>query len=100
MKIEIISKRRNPLLKRDEVTFQIVHLNSGAPPRIKVREALANKLNVDVERVYIKNLTTKTGTMITVGEANIYESVEEAIKIEPKHIILRNTPKEKSEGGE
>ena len=100
VEIEIISRKRNPLLSRDEVTFRISHLGSGTPPRLKVRDELAVKLDVDVERVYIRSLETKTGTMITIGEANIYDSVEDALRIEPKHIILRNSPKKKAEGGE
>ena len=100
MKIEIISQKRNNLLGREEVTFKISHEGEGTPPRLKVREAMANTLGVDLERVYIRRLETKTGTMVTLGEANIYDSAENALKVEPKHIILRNRPKEKGGEGE
>jgi ribosomal protein S24E len=42
-------------------------------------------------------METKTGTMIAVGEANAYDSIEQAKFVEPKHIIARNTPPEKKE---
>jgi ribosomal protein S24E len=31
--------------------------------------------------------------MTTVGEANVYDSAEQAKMTEPKYIILRNSPK-------
>ncbi len=97
MKIEITDRRRNELLKRLEVSFRISHEGDGTPTRLKVREQLASKLDVDMDRVYVKRLQTKTGTWITVGEANIYDTVQQALSIEPKHIILRNSPRGESE---
>jgi ribosomal protein S24E len=43
---------------------------------------------------------TKTGTMKATGEANAYESIEQAKLIEPKYIIARNIPQEKEEKAE
>ncbi len=93
MKIEIISKQRNDLLKRSEVKFRIDHEKSGTPSRLEVRQKLAALLDVDYKKVYIKNYITGMGSMIAVGEANVYDSADLAKIIEPKHIILRNTPK-------
>ena len=95
--LKIINQKRNELLKRLEVKFQVIHEKSGTPTRIQVRRSLANSLDVDEERVYIKKIETKTGTNISICEANIYDSVSEAESIEPEHIILRNRPKEKEE---
>jgi ribosomal protein S24E len=38
---------------------------------------------------------TKTGTMLAVGEANLYDSPEQVKLVEPEHIITRNIPPEK-----
>jgi len=100
VKLEIIDQQRNELLKRLEVKFQIEHEKSGTPTRIQVRRSLAGTLDVDEERVYIKRIETKTGTTITFGEANIYDSPSRAEYVEPKHIILRNRPKKESESEE
>ena len=84
MKIKIASKKRNPLLKRMQITFRIEHdQNGGTPARIEVRKALAIKLKTDLELVYVKQIETKTGTMTAIGEANTYESIEQANLIEP-----------------
>jgi ribosomal protein S24E len=91
MKLKIVSKEKNPLLKRTEVTFSIEHdQTGGTPSRAEVRSQLAAQLNTKLELVYIKHLETKTGTMIAVGEANAYDSAEQAKLVEPKHIIARN----------
>jgi ribosomal protein S24E len=47
--------------------------------------------------VYVRKVETKTGTMIAVGEANAYDSIEQAKLLEPKHIVARNAPPEKAE---
>ena len=95
MKVKIVSKEQNPLLKRQEVAFRIEHNQiGGTPTRGEVRNQLVLMLKTDLELVYIKQLETKTGTTVAVGEANAYETVEQAKLIEPKHIIVRNTPKE------
>ena len=96
MKIKIVSKEQNPLLKRNEITFRIEHdQNGGTPARIEVRKHLATLLKTDSELVYVKQIETKTGTMVAAGEANAYDSIEQAKLIEPKHLITRNAPPEK-----
>ncbi len=98
MKINIISKKQNPLLKRKEVTFSIDHAQTGGTPtRVEVSKQLAALLKAKRELVYVKNVQTKTGTMIAVGEANVYDSIEQAKIMEPKHIIARNALPEKPE---
>ena len=102
MKVEITAKRYNPLLKRTEITFKVDHRDvGGTPRRIDVRRQIASMLNVDLDLVYIRRIVTKTGTMIAVGEANVYDMAEQAKFIEPDYIIARNAPpKEEKEGEE
>ncbi|MEM1586535.1 MAG: 30S ribosomal protein S24e [Candidatus Bathyarchaeia archaeon] len=98
MKIKIMSNKRNELLDRNEVIFMVSHEKDPTPLCIGVRENLANALQVDVNRVYIKRIKTITGTTTAIGEAHVYDSPEKARTIESKHIIIRNTPQKK--GGE
>jgi ribosomal protein S24E len=99
MKLKIVSKDQNPLMKRKEVTFSVEHAQTeGTPTRAEVRKQLAILLKTDLDLVYVKQLETKTGTMVTVGEANAYDSVEQAKLVEPEHILARNAiPEEKPE---
>jgi ribosomal protein S24E len=98
MKLKIVSKEKNSLLKRIEVIFSIEHdQTGGTPSRAEVKSQLAAQLNTKLELVYIKHLVTKKGTMVAIGEANIYDSAEQAKLVEPKHIIARNAVPEKLE---
>ena len=98
MKVNIISKEQNPLLKRKEITFSVDHAqNGGTPTRVDVGNQLASLLKTKLELVYVKNFETKRGTMVAVGEANVYESIEQAKLMEPKYIIARNALPEKPE---
>lgn len=98
MKINIISKKQNNLMKRNEIRFSVDHSErGGTPSRAEVSRHLASALSAKLELVFIKNMETKTGTMVTVGEANIYDTIEQAKVMEPKHIIARNALPEKPE---
>lgn len=97
MKIKISSRKRNDLLKRREITFTVDHEKTGTPSRIEVREQIAAAMNANIDSVYIRKMETKTGSTVAVGEANIYDSAEQAKYAEPDHIVLRNIPKEKAE---
>ena len=98
MKIKIVSQKKNPLLKRDEIQFQVEHTQTGStPPRTEARKAIANILKKDENVVFVKKLQTKTGSVIAVGLANVYDSLERARLIEPDYIIKRNIPPEKKE---
>ena len=97
VELKIINQRRNELLKRLEVEFRIDHEKDGTPTRMQIRRSLAGALDVDEERVYVKKIETKTGTTISFGKANIYDSPNQAEYVEPEHIILRNRPKTEGE---
>lgn len=98
LEIEIVNQLRNELLKREEVSFKVGHEEAGTPPRTAVKQRLADILDVGAERVYLIKYETKTGSMSAVGEARIYDTVEQAKYAEAEYIIKRNSPeKEKQE---
>jgi len=95
MNVEIFARDNNPLLKRIEISFKVEHESKeGTPPRVMVRKNLAAILKKDLDLIYIKKMETKTGTSTTVGEANIYDSTDQAHLIEREHILTRNVPTE------
>lgn len=96
MDVKIISKKENPLLKRKEVSFKIEQgLQTKTPLRLEVKKAIAIELKVSDDFVFVKKMKTLTGTHNTVGFANVYESVEQAKRIEPTYVLKRNSPPEK-----
>ena len=92
LKTELTSTKNNPLLGRREVTFEIQE--PATPTRAAVRREIAVLLKTDLDKVYVKNIETKTGTHRTIGLAHVYEDAENALKVEPAHIINRNTAPE------
>ncbi|MDX1813921.1 MAG: hypothetical protein R3319_03950, partial [Candidatus Bathyarchaeia archaeon] len=96
--IKIVSTKENPLLKRKKVDFRVEQdLGGKTPARLEVKKALATKLKIKEEIVFIKKMRTLTGTSTAVGIANAYETVEEAKFIEPEYIRKRNRPPEPKE---
>lgn len=95
MEVKIVSTNENPLLKRKEVDFRIEQDPKGkTPARLEVKRAIAAKLKINEEMVFIKKMRTLTGTHTAVGVANAYETVEQAKFIEPEYIRKRNSPPE------
>ncbi len=96
MQIKIESAKSNLLLKRKEVGFTIIQgPKEKTPPRLEVKKALAIEMKIGDEVVFIKRLHTKTGTNITQGVANVYQTVGQAKIVEPEYIRKRNSPPEK-----
>jgi small subunit ribosomal protein S24e len=83
------------LIERKEINFKIVE--SSTPRRIEVRQELANTLETEIEKVYIRHLNTNTGTRLTEGLAHVYDDIETGRKTEPTHIIERNKIKEEGQ---
>ncbi|MCW3980622.1 MAG: hypothetical protein NWF11_04020 [Candidatus Bathyarchaeota archaeon] len=97
LKLKIVSRKQNPLLKREEVIFEVDHSEEGeTTSRSEIRRKLADILKSKVELIFVEKAETKTGTMTAKGEANAYETVDQAKLIEREHIIQRNELKEES----
>jgi len=91
MEIKIVSEKENPLLKRKEILFQAEHDQTGStPPLLEIRKTVAEILKKDLDLIFIRKVSTKTGTQIANGIAHVYDSVDQAKFIEPKYIIKRN----------
>ena len=96
MQVKIETTKDNSLLKRKEVEFTIVQgPKEKTPQRLEAKKAIAIELKVGDDVVFIKKMRTKTGTSITQGVANIYQSVGQAKIVEPNYIRKRNSPPEK-----
>jgi small subunit ribosomal protein S24e len=95
MEVKIVSEKKNPMLKRKEVDFTVEHGDTGSTPSRKdIRKAVAVALKTDENIVFLKKFETKTGTHTAVGLANVYDSLEQAKRVEPEYIVKRNIPPE------
>lgn len=95
MKVQIESKRDNPLLERTEVQFSAEHAGEPTPTRDAVRTAIASVLGAPKERVIIDNMETEYGKGVSVGYAKAYASNEALQKTERRYILVRHGLAEK-----
>lgn len=91
--IEIVKVKENPLLKRKEVILNINHFGKSTPKRSEIRNYVAQLYNVPQDAVYIVKIKTEYGMNVSQAIIHIYDTHEQAIKIEPEYIIIRNDGK-------
>ena len=94
MEIKVLDQVHNPLLKRKEVKVEITHSGAGTPDRFTIRKELASRLNVKLDNLYVIDMETKTGMEKTRCDVEVYDAPENARKIVPNYIIVRNKPPE------
>ncbi len=78
------------MLKRTEVRFRIKHENAPTPKREDVRNLLASEFGVEVDRVIVHYIKSEFGRGVSRCYAKIYDSVEDALKLEREYILRRN----------
>jgi small subunit ribosomal protein S24e len=94
MKFEIVQKTENPLLKRTELKFKILHEKASTPKRAEVRSQIASVLNVPEELVIIEKIASLHGRQEASGIARVYDSRERLEALEPRYLLRREVPKE------
>ena len=93
MEIKLVSIKKNPLLNRKDVDF-LVETKTKTPSRVEIKKSIADEMKLSEEIIFIKKMQTLTGSHITVGIANIYDTSKQANLIEPDYIKKRNLPQE------
>ena len=98
MEVKLVSIKNNPLLNRKEVDFLVeTKKQTKTPSRTDIKRSIADQMKISEDIVFIKKMQTLTGSNITVGIANIYDSTAQANLIEADHIRKRNLPQEAKE---
>ncbi|RLI29702.1 MAG: 30S ribosomal protein S24e [Candidatus Hecatellales archaeon] len=98
--LTIVREQPNPVIGRKEIEFEVYHGRASTPTRKEVKEKLAAKLNADPNLLIIDKMITKVNSWRTVGLAYLYDSPERVKLFTPKHILRKEFPEEKAEGGE
>jgi small subunit ribosomal protein S24e len=97
MRVEIVEKVENPLLKRAEVKFRVDHSGVPTPRRLEVRSQLAAALGVAEDLIVIEKLASVHGKGLASGVARVYSSKEQLERIEPKYLLKRGLPQKAEE---
>ena len=88
LKTDLKTTKTNPLIGRKEIEFEIKE--QATPSRAEVRRDIAVIMKTDLDKVWVRQIETKTGTNITVGLVHVYDDAANALRVEPEHIIKRN----------
>ena len=76
------------MIGRKEIEFEIKE--QATPTRAEVRRDIAVIMKTDLDKVWVRQIETKTGTHTTVGLVHVYDDAAKALRVEPEHIIKRN----------
>ncbi|MCI4346517.1 MAG: hypothetical protein L3K07_07185 [Thermoplasmata archaeon] len=95
MEIKVLDERKNPLLKRTELLFEVAHSGTATPRRSEVQGELAKQLKVPKERLIVESMHARFGIAQTRGEALVYATNEARDQVTREHILIRNGLKEK-----
>lgn len=99
MAIEITETRKNPLLKREEIVVGAKGLNFP-PKRVEMRKEIAEKKGVSDDRVVIESIAHRYGSHEFICRARVYETKDDAARIELKHHINRSFGIKEKKGDE
>ena len=92
MKVNIVSKQKNALLHREEITFE-VNKAKITPSRKELREQIAAMCNADSELVIVDDIKHSFGTDYVSGKSRVYDNKESLSKIELAYKVKRHTGK-------
>ena len=89
--IRVRKSMTNPLLGRRQMVVDIFHPERANVQKTDIKQALADKLKVDdANKVFVFGCKVAFGGQRSTGFATVYDSMEEAYQIEPKHRLVRN----------
>jgi small subunit ribosomal protein S24e len=94
MSIEIINETKNPLLGRRDAKIVVHHEGSGTPDRLTIRKIASDHFKAPQEKVYVRNVQTRTGGSSAIAQIEIYDDSKLAESIVPSYIKNRNLPKD------
>jgi small subunit ribosomal protein S24e len=92
LELNTLEDRNNPLLSRREVTA-ILRNAAGKVTRIDAAKQIADRFNVDKNKVITITMTGQRGTMDLRSTFYIYNSEDDMKKQLPRYMTLRGIPK-------
>jgi len=97
MDFEITSDKRNELLSRREVQFNLKY-DGATPSRMQIIGKLCALLNVKEPQIALDTVHSSFGKTEITGSARIYDNEEGRKRTERPYLAARGMPKPKEEG--
>lgn len=93
MSLKILSKKRNELFKREEVTAEM-QVKTATPSRKETLDELTKATGLTSEVIAIDEIKQKFGSKTATITAKIYDSSEDLKQFEPEYKLKRVKNKE------
>ena len=74
--VEVLVKKENKLLQREELTVRVPHPTKATPSRKELTEALVQGIKVPAERLVIERVLTSPGTTESRARVYVYKSAD------------------------
>lgn len=97
MEIDILDKKENKTLDRDEIKFNCIYEGEATPKILDVKSKLVALLDTKKELIVIDSIQPHFGETKAAGYAKVYGSEESLKDIETEHIISKNQEPETEE---
>uniref|UniRef100_A0A6V3SY03 40S ribosomal protein S24 n=1 Tax=Lotharella globosa TaxID=91324 RepID=A0A6V3SY03_9EUKA len=89
----------NRLLNRKQMIIEVLHPGQGPVSKKDLRALLCKKFKVKNDKtVFVFGFRTAFGGARTTGFALIYDTLDDALNVEPKYRLVRNELAKKSTG--
>ena len=88
----------NRLLNRRQMVVDVLHPNRANVAKSEIGEAIAKMFKKDEKCVYVFGVKTAFGGGKSTGFGLVYDSLEDALDVEPKYRLIRAGLKEKVGG--
>lgn len=92
MKLETVSEKKNPFLKRTEYTIMVEHEKNATPSRLELQELIAKHLNANKDLVIVDKIETLFGKAASQIKVKTYDKIEDISK-EKLEKVKRRTEK-------
>ncbi len=99
MEIEIVSRKENILLNREEIDFLAKNFEA-TPSRKELREKIGAIVNADPKNLVVDIIKNPFGYKEIKGKAKVYKNEKELEKTELPYIVKRNFPEKKENKAE
>ncbi|MBI4020033.1 MAG: hypothetical protein HY367_01765 [Candidatus Aenigmarchaeota archaeon] len=98
--VKVLEERKNPILHRDEMVFEIGHEGRATPSRKEMLESLAGHLKAQKEHIIVDKVFNLAGHGKSRVKVLVYKKPEDIPKGKLEKMQRRMKPKKEAEAKE
>lgn len=95
MQIKILLQKKNPLMKREEILFEIDHTGKATPTRAEILGAVVKNLKKKEDLIIVDKIFSQTGKSISKAKISSYQKKDD-IPVDKIEKMKRRMAKKKA----